>query len=119
MKKIFLLLTVFSMVFTSCEPLEMINAESDAMPNPIVGDAEYTLTADDYEALELNYGSFGSVDAAKSAIPPFLAEMFPVWGKNSSVLLGYKLYIGSAFSLKDYSKLYQFFLKSTLLSSII
>jgi hypothetical protein len=103
MKKIFLLLTVFSMVFTSCEPLEMINAESDAMPNPIVGDAEYTLTADDYEALELNYGSFGSVDAAKSAIPPFLAEMFPVWGKNSSVLLGYKLYIGSAFSLKDYS----------------
>ena len=103
MKKIILLLTVFTMVFTSCEPLEMINAEVDAMPNPIVGNATYTLTADDYEALELNYGSFSSVDAAKSAIPPFLAEMFPVWGKNSSVLLGYKLYVGRAFSLRDYS----------------
>ena len=103
MKKILVLLTIFSMVFTSCEPLEMINAESDAMPNPIVGDAEYTLTADDYETLELNYGSFSSVDAAKSAIPPFLGEMFPVWGKNSSVLLGYKLYVGRAFSLRDYS----------------
>jgi hypothetical protein len=103
MKKILLLLTVFSMVFTSCEPLEMINAESDAMPNPIVGDAEYTLTADDYETFGLNYGSFGSEDAAKSAIPPFLAEMFPVWGKNSSVLLNYQLYIGNADGISDYT----------------
>ena len=103
MKKILVLLTIFSMVFTSCEPLEMINAESDAMPNPIVGDAEYTLTADDYETFGLNYGSFGSEDAAKSAIPPFLAEMFPVWGKNSSVLLNYQLYIGNADGISDYT----------------
>ena len=103
MKKILILLTIFSMVFTSCEPLEMINAESDAIPNPIVGDAEYTLTADDYNAFELNYGSFGSEDAAKSAIPPFLAEMFPVWGKNSSVLLNYQLYIGNADGISDYT----------------
>ena len=103
MKKILVLLTIFSMVFASCEPLEMINAEVDAMPNPIVGDATYTLTADDYEALELNYGSFSSVDAAKSAIPPFLAEMFPVWGKNSSVLLNYQLYIGNADGISAYT----------------
>ncbi len=103
MKKILVLLTIFSMVFASCEPLEMINAEVDAMPNPIVGDATYTLTADDYEALELNYGSFSSVDAAKSAIPPFLAEMFPVWGKNSSVLLNYQLYIGNSPGVSDYT----------------
>ena len=103
MKKILVLLTIFSMVFASCEPLEMINAESDAMPNPIVGDAEYTLTADDYETFGLNYGSFGSEDAAKSAIPPFLAEMFPVWGKNSSVLLNYQLYIGNADGISDYT----------------
>ena len=53
MKKILVLLTIFSMVFTSCEPLEMINAESDAIPNPIVGDAEYTLTADDYDDVRI------------------------------------------------------------------
>ena len=51
MKKILVLLTVFSMVFTSCEPLEMINAEADAMPNPIVGDATITLIEDDYSWL--------------------------------------------------------------------
>jgi hypothetical protein len=103
MKKILLLLTVFTMVFTSCEPLKDINAEVDAMPNPIVGDAEYTLTADDYEAFELDNGSFGSEDAVKSAIPPFLAEMFPVWGKKSSVLLNYQLYIGNADGISDYT----------------
>jgi hypothetical protein len=103
MKKIFLLLTVFSMVFTSCEPLEDINAEVDAILKPIVGDAEYTLTADDYEAFGLNYGSFNSEDEVKSTIPPFLAEMFPVWGKNSSVLLNYQLYIGNAEGISNYT----------------
>ena len=111
MKKILLLLTVFSMVFASCEPLEMINAEVDAMPNPIVGDAEYTLTADDYAALDkkygddldLGYGSFASEDLTKQYIPPFLAEMFPVWGKNSSVLLNYQLYIGNADGISAYT----------------
>ena len=103
MKKIFLLLTVFSMVFTSCEPLEDINAEVDAILKPIVGDAEYTLTADDYKAFGLNYGSFNSEDEVKSTIPPFLAEMFPVWGKNSSVLLNYQLYIGNPPGVTDYT----------------
>ena len=111
MKKILVLLTIFSMVFTSCEPLEMINAESDAIPNPIVGDAEYTLTADDYAALDkkygddldLGYGSFASEDLTKQYIPPFLAEMFPVWGKNSSVLLNYQLYIGNADGISAYT----------------
>ena len=103
MKKIFLLLTVFAMVFTSCEPLEDINAEVDAMLNPIVGDTEYTLTGDDYEEFGLNYGSFGSEDEVKSTIPPFLAEMFPVWGKNSSVLLNYQLYIGNAEGISNYT----------------
>ena len=51
MKKIFLLLTVFSMVFTSCEPLEDINAEVDAQVIPIVGDVIFTMTEDDYAEL--------------------------------------------------------------------
>jgi hypothetical protein len=111
MKKILLLLTVFSMVFTSCEPLEDINQEIDAQEAAIVGDAEYTLTADDYAALDkkygddldLGYGSFASEDLTKQYIPAFLAEMFPVWGKNSSVLLNYQLYIGNADGISDYT----------------
>ncbi|MDO6811532.1 hypothetical protein [Tenacibaculum soleae] len=102
MKKIFLLLTVFTMVFTSCEPLEDINALVDAKENAIVGDAEYTLTDDDYDTLELNYGSFNSEDDAKEKIPALLADLYPAWGNKSSVLVGYKLYRGRAFSLKNY-----------------
>ncbi|KAA5820887.1 hypothetical protein FPF71_17255 [Algibacter amylolyticus] len=102
MKKIFLLLTVFSMVFTSCDPLEDINAEVDAQANPIVGDAEYTLTGDDYDELDLQYGSFNSEDDAKALIPELLTEMYPAWGNKSSVSVGYKLYVGNAFGVKDY-----------------
>ena len=104
MKKIFLLLTVLTMVFTSCDPLEDINAKVDAQESAIVGDATYILTADDYDALELNFGSFGSVDDAKTMLPPFLAEKYPVWGKSSSVNVGYQLYIGNAEGVSDYSR---------------
>jgi hypothetical protein len=103
MKKIFLLLTIFTMVFTSCEPLEDINAEVDALANPIVGDVVFTLSDDDYKELSLNFGSFSSVDDAKTKVPPFLTSKYPVWGKGSSVLLNYKLYRGNAFSVKNYS----------------
>jgi hypothetical protein len=103
MKKILVLLTVFTMVFTSCEPLEDINAEVDALANPIVGDAEYTLTGDDYETLDLSKGRFDSEDDAKVAMPGFLADKYPVWGKKSSVLLGYQLNVGYAPGISDYS----------------
>lgn len=90
------------MVFTSCDPLEDINAEIDAQAKPIVGDAEYTLTDDDYEELNPNYGSLNSEDDAKSDIPSLLTEMYPTWGNKSTVSVNYKLYIGNAFGLKDY-----------------
>lgn len=110
MKKIFLLLTVFAMVFTSCDPLEDINAEIDAQESAIVGDATYILTSDDYDALELSFGSFSSVDDAKAKLPAFLTEKYPVWGKSSSVNVGYQLYIGNAEGVSDYSRsdAYQF-----------
>ena len=103
MKKIFLLLTVFSMVFASCDPMEDIYEDLDTVETPIVGDAVYTLTDDDYDALGLNYGSFSSIDDAKTDIPPFLADKYLVWGKGSSVNVNYKLYRGRAFSVKNYS----------------
>ena len=44
----------------------------DAQESPVVGDAEYTLTDDDYDDLDLSYGNFSSVDDAKSMLPDFL-----------------------------------------------
>ncbi len=103
MKKIFLLLTIFSMVFASCDPLEDINTEIDAIDSPIIGDASIKLTDEDYSDLGLNYGSFSSIDDAKAELPAFLADKYPVWGKGSSVLVDYKLYRGNLFSVKNYS----------------
>ena len=84
MKKIFLLLTIITMVFTSCDPLEDIHTEIDAQDNAIVGDTELTLTSDDYDALELYSGTFSTVEEAREMIPGLLTEMFPAWGNNSS-----------------------------------
>ncbi|MEP5340095.1 MAG: hypothetical protein ABJL44_11690 [Algibacter sp.] len=92
MKRIFLILTVFSMVFTSCDPLEDINAEVDAQQTAIVGDVVYTLTDDDYDSLDKTYGNFNSVDEAKELIPELLFDLYPVWGKASSALVTFKRY---------------------------
>lgn len=94
---------VVGLVFASCDPLEEIYDEIDANAKPVVGETEYTLTDDDYDELELNYGSFSSEEDAKTDIPPLLSNMYPVWGKGSSVLVDYNLYVGSAFSIKDYN----------------
>jgi len=104
MKKIIYLIMAFTMVLTtSCDPMEDIHDAIDAQENIVVGEAEYTLTGDDYDDLGLSYGSFSSEDDAKQDIPPLLTDMFPVWGKGSSVLVGYQLYIGNAFGVKDYN----------------
>jgi hypothetical protein len=103
MKKIFLLLTIITMVFTSCDPLEDIYTDIDAQDNAVVGDTEYTLTDDDYDALDISYGSFNSEDDAKEMIPEFLTDMFPAWGKGSSALVEYNLYVGRAFNLDSYT----------------
>jgi len=92
MKKILVLLTVFSMVFTSCEPLEMINAEADAMPNPIVGDVIFTMSDDDYEVVDRSYGNFDSEAQAKEMIPTLLNSKYPVWGNKSSAIVTFKIY---------------------------
>ncbi|WP_165734364.1 hypothetical protein [Polaribacter sp. 20A6] len=103
MKKILLLLTVFSMVFTSCDPLEDIYEEVDANASGIVGEVVYTLTDEDYETLDLSYGSFNSEDEAKEALPGFLSGKYPVWGKGSAALVSYDLYVGNAFSVDNYT----------------
>jgi hypothetical protein len=83
--------------------MDDIYTEIDAQVNPVVGDANYTLTDDDYTALDLTYGSFSSIDDAKTMLPAFLTEKYPTWGKGSSVLIDYKLYLGNAFKVSTYS----------------
>lgn len=99
MKKIFLVLTIFSMVFTSCDPLEDINNEIDAQgPSTIEGTASYTITDKEYKdkvsdgGFGLSFTNFGSEAEAKTMIPAFLANKYPVWGKNSSVNVTFKYY---------------------------
>jgi hypothetical protein len=92
MKKILLILTIFSMVFTSCEPLEDINAEVDAQANPIVGDVVFTMSDDDYEVVDKSYGNFNSETEAKELIPSLLTSKYPVWGNKSSATVTFNLY---------------------------
>jgi hypothetical protein len=109
MKKIIYLILAIGLVFTACDPLEDIYTEINTQgiedPRNVVGTDEYTLTSDDYDALGLSYGSFSSEDDAKTMLPDLLSSIskYDFWIKNSSVLVGYQLYIGNAFSLKDYS----------------
>lgn len=104
MKKIFYSIAILSLLFTGCEnPMEDIYKEIDANPTAIVGDVTYTVTDEDYETFELTYGSFNSEDEAKELLPGFLAEKYPVWGKGSSALIEYKLYIGNAEGISDYT----------------
>jgi hypothetical protein len=92
MKKFLLLLTVFTMVFTSCDPLEDINAEVDAKANPIVGDVVFTMSDEDYEAIDVTFGNFASEADAKEMIPKLLKGKYPVWGNKSSATVTFKLY---------------------------
>lgn len=86
-----------------CNPNEDIYKEIDAVVNPIVGQDDYTLTSEDYDALELGFGSFSSEEDAKTILPPFLADLYPTWGEGSAINVGYQLYIGSAEGVSDYT----------------
>ena len=111
MKKVIYLFALVAVLFTSCNPLEDINEEIDAIPaDPNVGVFEYTLTDDDYEALELNFGNFNSEDQAKLLLPPFLSDLYPLYGQGSSVLVNYDLYVGAAEGVSDFTDatVYQF-----------
>ena len=104
MKKIFYLFAITAFVFTSCNPLEDTNAEVDALTakDALVDDLVLTLTAEDYTALELNFGSFSSNEDAKSMIPNLLTTNYPQLGvtflangeinQSSSALVTYKLF---------------------------
>ncbi|PKQ45828.1 choice-of-anchor J domain-containing protein [Confluentibacter flavum] len=103
MKNIYFYLLIIGAIFTSCNPLEDIYNDIDAKENPIVGETTYILTSDDYEDLDLTFGSFSSEEDAKTMLPDFLSDLYPSWGKGSAVTVGYRLFIGNAEGVSDYS----------------
>lgn len=103
MKKLIYLIMAAGFIFTACNPMDDIFSEIDAQENTVVGDAVITLTDADYDELGLTYGSFSSLDDAKSKLPNYLSDLYPVWGKGSSVLVGYKLYVGNEPGVSAYT----------------
>jgi hypothetical protein len=92
MKKIIYCLAILGTTMMSCSPNEDIYNDLDAQASPIVGDVVYTLTDDDYDDLNLNYGNFNSTEDAKEMIPSLLSDIFPVWGLGSSALVSFNVY---------------------------
>ncbi len=91
MKKVFYLLTVIALVFTSCNPMEEIYTEIDAQEEAIIGDIVFTMETADYERtgdadVETNE-AFMSYAQAEMLIPAVLADKYPVWGKGSSAIV--------------------------------
>ncbi len=103
MKKLIYLFAGLSLLFTGCQPMTDINTAIDAQEQVIVGDAQYTLTSADYTALHLSHGSFSSLNDAKTMLPGFFTSKYPVWGKGSAVLAGFKLYVGTAPGVSDFT----------------
>ena len=93
MKNIIYLLAFVAVLFVSCDPLDDVYEELDALSSDVVvGETALTLTDDDYDDLGLNFGNFNSTDQAKSLIPGLLTDKFPVWGKGSLAEVTYELY---------------------------
>ncbi|EDP71133.1 hypothetical protein FBALC1_01577 [Flavobacteriales bacterium ALC-1] len=103
MKRIVYLLAFIGAVFTGCDPVEDINKDLAEQEEPIIGEVEYTLTDDDYADLELSFGNFSSDEDARVAIPGLLADKYPYFGDGSAALVTYKLFVGSAEGLSDFT----------------
>jgi len=116
MKKIFYLFAITMLVFASCNPLEDVHAEVDALTanDRLVEDLAFTLTEEDYTALGLSDFYFLSEESAKDLLPAYLAENYPQLGvtykadgtidQSSSAAITYDLFDPeSAFNKKSYT----------------
>ena len=92
MKRIVYLLVMVGAIFLGCNPLEDIYEDIDAQVEPIVGDASFELSDEDYDDLDLGFGNFNSIDDAKTMIPSLLSDKYPVWGVGSSATVSFKVY---------------------------
>ena len=103
MKKIFYLFAILGTIIVGCNPMEDIHDDINANKAGVVQDVELTLTDDDYADLDLTYGSFSSEDDAKAELPGFLSGKYPYLSDGSSAKVEYRLYIGSAEGVSDYT----------------
>ncbi len=104
MRKIFFLFAIFlGTIIVGCNPMEDLHDEAKANNPGVVEEVELTLTDDDYDELELSFGSFSSEDDAKLLLPDFLADKYPYLSDGSSVKVGYDLFIGRAEGVSDYT----------------
>ncbi len=99
---------VVGLVFTSCDPMDEIYNDIDAQEKVISGEAQITLTDEDYTKeiseggyFEFSYPNFSSIDQAKELIPTYLTGEYPVWGEGSLVNVTFKLY--DPISVEDYT----------------
>ncbi len=92
MKRIIYLLVMVGTIFVGCSPMDDIYDDLDAKVDPIVGDAAFTLSDEDYDDLDLGFGNFNSVDDAKTMIPSLLSDKYPVWGEGSSATVSFNVY---------------------------
>lgn len=80
-------------IIVGCNPLEDIHNDVNENNQLVVsGDVTLTLSDDDYEDLDLNYGNFSSEEDAKALLPDFLSDKYPALGKGSTAVVTYKLY---------------------------
>lgn len=91
MKKFLFLMTIISMTFVGCEPMDDIYEEIDTDLS-VQGVADYTLTEEDYEELDLGFANFNSIADAKEMLPEFLSNKYPVWGKGSLATVTFDIY---------------------------
>lgn len=88
MKKLIYLFLSIAFVFTSCNPLEDIDAalEESTKLDGIVGDISYTLTTEDYTE-DVDDGGFGfsneyftSLSDVENLMPAFISKKYPALG---------------------------------------
>ncbi len=88
MKKLVYLFVSIAIVFTSCNPLEDIDAalEESTKLDGIVGDVSYKLTSEDYTE-DLDDGGFGfsneyfvSLSDVETLMPAFISKKYPALG---------------------------------------
>lgn len=91
MKKLLLLITVISMAFVGCEPMDDIYEDIDTSLK-VEGSADLTLSEDDYADLELDDERFMNLDEAKALIPGLLEKKYPAFTENSLATVTFNLF---------------------------
>ena len=88
------LMILLGLLIVGCEPMEDIHDEIDAeLENRLaVAEADYTLTEDDYDDLELGFPNFNNEDQARELIPVLLSDKYPTYGEGSQINVGFDLY---------------------------